>query len=115
MAIGTSVVALQSASGAGASQARELPGVPDRAANRQVSTAVAKLNTANIAGPNREFSIALDPKTKQPVVRIVDSTTHELIDQIPSQYVLDLAQELDKEFALNNAPSKPISSYAKSG
>jgi uncharacterized FlaG/YvyC family protein len=66
-------------------------------ANREVATAVQTLNQNGTAGPGREFSIAIDGKTKVPVVRIVDSNTNELIEQIPSQYILDLAQQINQE------------------
>ena len=66
-------------------------------ATREIATAVQTLNQNGAAGPGREFSIAIDGKTRVPVVRIVDSGTNELIEQIPSQYILDLAQQINQE------------------
>ena len=68
---------------------------------REVATAVQTLNQNGSAGAGREFSIAIDGKSKLPVVRIVDSNTNELIEQIPSQYILDLARQLDQETSSN--------------
>ncbi len=73
----------------------------DRAAQQQLRSAVSTLNRLDTAGPGREFSISIDSKTKQPVVRIVDSATRELVEQIPSQYILDLAEELGIQSASN--------------
>ncbi len=75
--------------------------VAPRPASREVATAVQTLNDNGSAGPGRQFSIAIDSKTKVPVVRIVDSSTNELIEQIPSQYVLDLAQQISQETTSN--------------
>jgi uncharacterized FlaG/YvyC family protein len=70
-------------------------------ATREVASAVQTLNQNGTAGPEREFSIAIDVKTKIAVVRIVDTNTNELIEQIPSQYVLDLAQQINQETSSN--------------
>jgi uncharacterized FlaG/YvyC family protein len=71
------------------------------ATNREVAKAVKTLNENGTAGPGRAFSIAIDGKTKIPVVRIVDSSTNELIEQIPSQYILDLAEQITHETSSN--------------
>ena len=73
--------------------------VPQQPVNREVASAVQALNQNGSAGSGRAFSIAIDAKSKVPVVRIVDSHTNEVIEQIPSQYVLDLAQQIDRETA----------------
>jgi uncharacterized FlaG/YvyC family protein len=73
------------------------PGSP----TREVATAVQTLNQNGVAGSGREFSIAIDGKTKIPVVRIVDSNTNELIEQIPSQFILDLAEQITQETSSN--------------
>ena len=75
--------------------------VASASATREVATAVQVLNQNGAAGLGREFSIAIDAKTKVPVVRIVDSNTNELIEQIPSQYILDLAQQITQETSSN--------------
>jgi uncharacterized FlaG/YvyC family protein len=64
-----------------------------REETRQVAVAVQKLNEDVYSGPSRELTIALDPKTRRPLVRIVDKVTGEVVQQIPSEYVLRMAQE----------------------
>ena len=64
-----------------------------REETRQVAVAVQKLNENVYSGPTRELTIALDPKTRRPLVRIVDKATGEVVQQIPSEYVLRMAQE----------------------
>ena len=78
--------------------------VPSKTASREIATAVQTLNQNGLAGQDREFSIAIDAKTKVPVVRIVDSNTRELIEQIPSQAILDLAQQIAQETTSNSEP-----------
>jgi uncharacterized FlaG/YvyC family protein len=67
---------------------------PNREVNRQTRVAVNTLNQAETAGPGREFSFSIDPKSKLPIVKIVDSNTRELIEQIPAQAIVDLARQL---------------------
>ena len=49
--------------------------------------------TRPMAG-NLEFS--LDEETGKTIVKVVDSTTKELIRQIPSEEMLDIARALDR-------------------
>ena len=70
------------------------PRPEDVAANRRVVASVQALNEAGAAGEGREFSYTRDPQTKRPVIRIMDSNTGDVIDQIPSEYAVKLAQEL---------------------
>jgi flagellar protein FlaG len=64
-----------------------------RTETRQVAAAVQALNQSEYAGPTREITILLDPKTHRPMVRIVDKETGEVVQQIPSEFVLRMAQE----------------------
>ena len=64
-----------------------------RAETRQVAAAVQKLNKSDYTGPTRELTILLDPKTRRPMVRIVDKETGEVVQQVPSELVLRMAQE----------------------
>jgi uncharacterized FlaG/YvyC family protein len=79
------------------------PPVPT--AKGEIASAVKTLNDTGTAGAGREFSIAIDAKAKVPVVRIVDSNTREIIEQIPSQYILDLAQQITQETSSNSGSS----------
>jgi flagellar protein FlaG len=71
----------------------------DAATNRRLAGAVRKLNETGAAGTGREFSFSIDPQTKRGVVRIVNSESRELIEQVPSEYILQVEQELDQQFA----------------
>jgi flagellar protein FlaG len=73
----------------------------EREAAQNVVAAVKTLNQSQIAGTDREFSISIDPQSKRPVVQIVDSTTREIIDQIPSKYILDVAASLTDQNSSN--------------
>ena len=64
-----------------------------REETREVVAAVHKLNKSDYTGPTRELTILLDPKTRRPMVRIVDKETGEVVQQIPPEYVLRMAQE----------------------
>ena len=64
-----------------------------RQETRQVAAAVQQLNQNDFSGPARELTIVLDQKTHRPLVRIVDKVTGEVVQQIPSEYVLRMAQE----------------------
>ncbi len=63
----------------------------DRTLNRAVSAAVGKLNDSSYAGEGREVTFSLDPATKQPVVKVIDTATREVIRQLPPEYLLQVA------------------------
>jgi flagellar protein FlaG len=63
----------------------------DRTLNRAVSVAVGKLNESSYAGEGREVTFSLDPATKQPVVKVIDTATKEVIRQLPPEYLLQIA------------------------
>ncbi len=69
------------------------------ARNRSVSSAVKLLNDAAPAGSLHEFSIAIDPTTRQAVVRVVDRATNEVLEQLPSEYLLEVARQLTETIA----------------
>jgi uncharacterized FlaG/YvyC family protein len=71
------------------------PAAPEHAVeNRDIVQAVKALNAAQTFGDSNELSFLLDRNTKLPVIRIVNRSTKEVIDQIPPEYVLRLAEEL---------------------
>ena len=57
-----------------------------------VAGAVRTLNESGIAGTGREVTFSLDPNTRIPVVKVVDTATQEVITQWPSDYALRLAE-----------------------
>jgi flagellar protein FlaG len=65
--------------------------------HRQVEESLQRIKESlkTVASNNLEFSI--DDTTGQTVVKVVDSSTKELIRQIPSEEMLAIAQALDGE------------------
>jgi flagellar protein FlaG len=65
--------------------------------HRQIEEALQRVRESlkPVASNNLEFSI--DDTTGQTVVKVVDSSTKELIRQIPSEEMLAIAQALDGE------------------
>ena len=65
-----------------------------RVSVQQVHQAVASLNRAvQTAGSNLHFTV--DESTHEPIVRVVDSDTGQMIRQIPSKEALAVAQSID--------------------
>lgn len=61
----------------------------------QVKKAVENLKqVTQSTSQNLQFSV--DRDTNQTVIRVVDGTTNEVIRQIPSEEVLQLAQSIDR-------------------
>jgi len=71
------------------------PAQQELAQNRELIQAVKALNEAGLLGQNNELTFALDRQTQRPVVRIVDRATGEVIRQIPPEYILQLANDLE--------------------
>ncbi len=63
------------------------------AANRDLVQAVKTVNAAGGLG-NNEITFQMDRTTKMPVIRIIDKDTKEVVDQIPPEYILQLAATL---------------------
>jgi uncharacterized FlaG/YvyC family protein len=72
-----------------------VPATPVQAAeNHDLVQAVRALNAAESFGNENELTFLLDRTTRLPVIRVVNRKTKEVIDQIPQQYVLQLAADL---------------------
>jgi flagellar protein FlaG len=65
-----------------------------QAANRDIIQAVRAVNASDKLGDKNELSFSLDPRTHRPVVKIVNRDTKEVIEQIPNEQVLRLAEGL---------------------
>jgi len=59
---------------------------------RQLVTAVHEINRSELMGEGRQLTFTRDPDTRKPVIQIVDQSTGEVLDQIPPETVLQLAQ-----------------------
>jgi uncharacterized FlaG/YvyC family protein len=68
-------------------------GKPENISKQQNSENVRHL-IEDLAGTNREVSIAVDQETRQIVVKVLNSETQEVIRQIPPEEALRLARAL---------------------
>jgi flagellar protein FlaG len=59
-----------------------------------VVAAVRALNKSELLGSDRELQFARDSHTQKMVVRIVDSRSGDVLDQIPSEEVLRILANL---------------------
>ena len=70
---------------------------PERKAeNRELIQAVKALNGTGMFGQDRELTFQMDRQTRHMVIRIVDRKTKETISQVPPEYVLRLAGDLNQ-------------------
>ena len=65
-----------------------------QAANREVIQAVRAVNASDKLGDKNELTFSLDRHTRRPIVKIVNRDTTEVVEQIPSEQVLLLAENL---------------------
>ena len=63
-------------------------------ANREVIQAVRAVNASDKLGDRNELTYSLDRRTRRPVVKIVNRNTNEVVQQIPNEEVLRLAENL---------------------
>ena len=69
----------------------EGPGLEQAAQNREIAKAVRAINDKEVFGPGSELRFSIDRDTGRALIRIVDRTTNEVLDQIPPEDVLRLA------------------------
>jgi uncharacterized FlaG/YvyC family protein len=66
---------------------------PNAPEQRNLIQAVKAINATDLLGPDNELTFVRDRATRRTVVRIVNRATRELIQQIPTEAVLRLAEE----------------------
>jgi uncharacterized FlaG/YvyC family protein len=71
------------------------------AQQRQVLRAVNSVNQSGTLGEN-QLVFSVDRQTHRPVIRVENRETHEVVLQVPPQYVLNLAQNLGATSASTN-------------
>ena len=69
---------------------------PPSADQRALIQAVKAVNGAELLGQDQELTIVLDRATRRALVRIVSRQTGEVIEQIPPEYVLRMAEEVSE-------------------
>src|SRR6266581_9349941 len=62
--------------------------------NREIIQAVRAVNASAKLGDNNELVFSLDRQTRRPVIKIVNRKTNEVLQQIPNEQVLRLAEDL---------------------
>ncbi len=70
-----------------------IPAAAGGSLNRAISAAVGKLNEAGYAGEGREVTFSIDQSTRKTVIKVIDTSTKEVITQWPPEYLLQLAAE----------------------
>jgi uncharacterized FlaG/YvyC family protein len=73
------------------------PSAEQVAENRQIVQAVKAVNQSGMLGDSNELTFSLDRQTRHPVIQIVDRSTKEVIQQIPPEYLLQVANDLKHE------------------
>ena len=71
----------------------QAPTADQTAARRELVKAVQAVNQAELYGSGRELTYSIDRDTKRLVTKLVDKNSGEVVDQIPAEYVLRLAEE----------------------
>jgi flagellar protein FlaG len=62
--------------------------------NREIIRAVRAVNASVKLGDNNELTFSLDRQSRRPIIKIVNRTTNEVVQQIPNEQVLRLAEDL---------------------
>ncbi len=62
------------------------------AQNLELIQAVRSIDATEHFGMDSELTFTMDRKTLKPVIRVINSKTKELIQQLPPEYVLELAK-----------------------
>ena len=88
----TSITSGISAAGGFATPPTAIP-AGQSAERRQMSQAAKTVNGSGVLGRN-QLVISIDSQTHRIVVRIEDRETHEVVQQIPPEYVLRLAENV---------------------
>ena len=67
----------------------------ERAERLDLVKAVTAVNESGALGSQSELTFSFDRKSRRPILRIVDRQTREVIRQIPSEELLQLANSGD--------------------
>ena len=72
-----------------------VPAVSPAEERQKVKQAVEQVNKA-VPSFSRNLQFSVDEDTNKNIVRVVDTTTGDVIRQIPSQEIIEIAKALDK-------------------
>jgi len=83
--------------GQATSQQQEVQGTsPQTSASTQLTEAVSNINNY-VQNVNRDLQFSIDETTERVVIKVLDSTTEEVIREIPSEEALALARYLTEQ------------------
>lgn len=71
------------------------PIVSQQPSAEQLKQAVSKINDA-MQRSNQSLEFTVDPNTKTPVVKMMDTSTGKVVSQFPSEAVLAIAESIDQ-------------------
>jgi len=69
-------------------------GVAIQSENRKIIRAVHAVNASETLPTSHELVFSLDRQSRRPVIKVVDRVTNEVVQQIPNEQVLRLAEDL---------------------
>jgi uncharacterized FlaG/YvyC family protein len=67
--------------------------VPEAHERRELIAATKSINASGLLGQN-QVVFMVDRQTRRPIIRVEDRDTHEVVLQLPPEYVLRLADSL---------------------
>ena len=67
------------------------------AENRSIMQAVKALNAKEMFGHDNQLTFQRDPESKRMVIQMINPRTHEVVVQIPAEYVLRMAEDLKQQ------------------
>ena len=88
------VQAIQSSHVGAARQGPQGQSVEQAAKNRELIRAIKEINEGEGLGPSSELRFGFDRGTGQPLIKIVDRVTNEVIFQVPPEVTLRAAEIL---------------------
>jgi flagellar protein FlaG len=66
----------------------------NQAQHRDLIQAAHSINASDLFGSGNELTFSMDPHSQRPIMRIVDRQTKEVVQQIPTEEVLRMAEQL---------------------
>ena len=73
---------------------------PQQAAeNRSIIQAVKAVNETEMFGQDNHLAFQRDPASQRMVIQMINQKTHEVVSQIPPEYVVRLAEDLKRQQA----------------
>lgn len=90
----SSVSNLPAPGGAPANTALPPPATPHQ---RALIQAVKAVNAAGLFGQDNELTFVLDRAARSVVVRVISRSTGELVQQIPPEFIMRMAEELNRK------------------